>query len=200
MVSRRPRQRLLRIIMMHPNQNPKKIKKSSSKKGNGQTNKSGKNAENKIESDELLSKGNETSSGQDDNDSKKKEEVASANVNHTRTETEISEADDPEKVSTPVGDTSDFEKIKENAFDDKAVISDTKISEADCDSEKGSTLIHDNSDVEQEKGKAFDAKAGITDTKMSEADRDFEKGSTLIGDNKDVEQEKGKVFLRIKPE
>ena len=73
--------------------------------------------------------------------------MASTNVNHRRTETEISEADDSKKESTPVGDTSDFEKIKEKAFDDKTGISDTKISEGDRDSEKGSTLIRDNSDV-----------------------------------------------------
>ena len=102
-----------------------------------------------------MSKGNDTSSGRDDNDSKKKEEVASANVNCRRTETEISEADNSEKVSTPEGDTSDFEKIKEKVFDDKAGISDTKMSEAGHDSEKGSILISDNTDVEQEKGKAF---------------------------------------------
>ena len=102
-----------------------------------------------------MSKGNETSSGWDDNDSKKKEEVAFANAIHRRTETEISEADDSEKVSTPVGDTSDFENNKEKAFDDKAGISDTKMSEADHDSEKGSTLIGDNTHVKQEKGKAF---------------------------------------------
>ena len=67
----------------------------------------------------------------------------------------ISEADDSEKESTPMGDTLDFEKIKEKAFDDKTGISDTKMSEADRDSEKGSAFIRDNSDVEQEKGKAF---------------------------------------------
>ena len=96
------------------------------------------------------------------------------NVNHTRTETEISEADDSEKVSTPIGDTSDFEKVKEKAFDYKAGISDTKMSEADCDSEKVSTLIGDNSDVEQEKEKAFDGEARITDTKTDESEITFQ--------------------------
>ena len=186
--------------MMHPNQNPKKIKRKVVVRREMVKLIIAEKMEKKIiESDKLLSKGNETNcSGRDDNDSKKKKEVASANVNCRRTETETSEADDPEKVSTPMGDTSDFQKIKEKTFDDKAGISDTKMSEADRDSEKGSTLIHDNSDVEQEKGKAFDAKARITDTKMSEADRDSEKGSTLIGDNTDVEQEKGKAFFEDK--
>ena len=124
--------------------------------------------------------------------------MASANVNNRRTETEISEADDSEKESTPMGDTSDFEKINEKAFDDKTGLRDTKMSEADCDSEKGSTLIRGNSDVEQEEGKGSDDEAGITDTKMWEADHESEKGSTLIGDNTDVGQEKAKAFFEDK--